>query len=216
MQLWIAIKNTYTTLIIQKMNIVNAMLGKYLSRDNLEKIRNEKIFNFLHWDILELWCGEGRVCDYLYVREIENSYTGIDFEERNIKKLKAKYPQYAFLLHDLDEQVDLGDKKFDFVVSTAVIEHIYNQKNFILTATKNLKIGGKLILTTPSVFGNDVIYPLICKLGFRKWKWILSDHIVIYNKDRFEVIADNFNLKIIHFEYFELHCNQLIIYEKLP
>lgn len=74
---------------------------------------------------------------------------------------------------------------------------------------------GKLVITTPSNFGNDIIYPLMCKFRLRNWNGVLSDHITIYNKDRFMVVEKDFWLKIEHFGYFEFFCNQLIVYKKM-
>lgn len=189
------------------------MLKKILSSANLTKIRNKKIIQFFDWNILELWCGWWFIPNYLREKWYNNKYTGIDFMEKAIEKLSTDFPSYSFINHDLDEFLELNFK-FDTIITTAVIEHIYNQKNFFFTAVKNLKIGGRIIITTPSNFGNDIIYPLMCKLGIRNWKWVLADHITIYNKDRFLVAAHDFWLELEKFEFFEFFCNQLIVFKK--
>ncbi len=191
------------------------MIKKYLSSESLENIRNNKITNFLCGNILELWCGQWFIPNYLIKKWAKNNYTGLDSNGDIINTLSGNFTTYKFIQHDLDESVNLGNVIFDTVISIAVIEHIYNQKNFLLTATKNLKIGWRLVITTPSNFGNDLIYPLMCKLGLRKGKWVLDDHITIYNKDRFLVAGSDFGLEIEHFEFFEFFCNQLIIFKKI-
>lgn len=187
-------------------------ISNLLSAEKLRYIRNAKIKKWLSWDILELWCWEGFIPNFLKENNSNQEYVGIDFQD--IKNISTKFPQFLFIQHDLDENIILK-KKFDTIISSAVIEHIYNQKNFFKTATENLKPNGKLVITTPTVFGNDIVYPILCKMGFRKWNWVLSDHITIYNKDRFNVVAQDFNLKVEHFEHFEFFCNQLIVFKKI-
>lgn len=186
-----------------------------LSWKNLEAIRNNKIINFIKWNTLELWCGKGFIADYLEKMGMKNNYTGLDCDKNLVQLLSKKFPIYNFFYHDLDETVKIEWELFDTVISIAVIEHIYNQKNFFLTATNNLKSGWKLIITTPTNFGNDIVYPLMCKVGFRKWIWALSDHVTIYNRDRLRVVENDFWLKIEHFEFFEFFCNQLVVFKKI-
>lgn len=191
------------------------MITKYLSSWNLEIIRNNKITGLLEGDILELGCWAGKIPAYLSKRGSDVQYTWINHSKDGVESLKTKFPEYSFLNHDLDYVFTLPEnKKVDTVVAVAVIEHIYNQKNFFITAVENLKPGWKIIITTPTNFGNDIIYPLMCKFWLRKWIGVLMDHITIYNKDRFLVVANDFNLEIEHFEKFELFCNQIIIFRK--
>lgn len=187
----------------------------WVSYKKLQKVRNEKIIPFLSGNVLELWCGSWFIPNFLKTNNKSNTYTGVDFREDIILKLSNDFPVYNFLQYDLDEVLEIQNEFFDTVISIAVIEHIYNQKNFFLSATNNLKINWHLVITTPSNFGNDLIYPLICKLWMRKWKWVLSDHITIFNKERFEVAAKDFWMEIIHFEFFEFFCNQLVILKKI-
>lgn len=190
------------------------MLKKLLSWKNLQNIRNQEIINFLSGDILELGCWEGFIPEFLKNKYKNNNYLGVDFRLDTINKLTDEFPKYHFIQHDLDEVLDLSWQEFDTVISTAVIEHIYNQKNFFITATKALKKWGKLIITTPSNFWNDIIYPLMCKFGYRWGNGVLSDHITIYNKDRFMVAANDFWLEIESFKFFEFFCNQVVIFRK--
>lgn len=190
------------------------MLKKLLSWKNLQNLRNNEIINFLRGDVLELGCWEGFIPEFLNKKNKNNNYYGIDYREDTIKNLTTKYPEYHFIKHDLDEVLDFWRQEFDTVVSTAVIEHIYNQKNFFITATRALKKWGKLVITTPSNFGNDIIYPLMCKLWYRWGNGVLSDHITIYNKDRFMVAANDFWLEIESFKFFEFFCNQVVIFNK--
>ena len=41
-----------------------------------------------------------------------------------------------------------------------------------------------------------------------------DDHIVVYNKDRFRVLANELGLKIVKYKTFELRCNQMIVLAK--
>jgi len=191
------------------------MLKYIFSPRRLEKVRNNKVIPYLYGNILELWCGLWSIANYLNTQGVKNNYTGVDFNKKIIDALSTNFPSLKFIQHDLDELLYLENITFDTVVSIAVIEHIYNQKKFLLTATRNLKMGWRLIITTPSNFWNDLIYPIICKLGMREGKWVLTDHITIYNRDRFLVAANDFGLELEHFEHFEFFCNQLAVFKKI-
>lgn len=67
----------------------------------------------------------------------------------------------------------------------AVIEHIWNQKFLLDQVVNILNPSGRLIITTPSPFGNDVVHAIGANLGLFA-KSAVADHIVIYNRRRFK------------------------------
>lgn len=76
-----------------------------------------------------------------------------------------------------------------------------------------LKPGGIIVITTPTPFGNDVVHFLGSALGLF-YKSADDDHIVIYNRHRFKILANEIGLKLKHHEYFQVYCNQVAILEK--
>lgn len=101
--------------------------------------------------ILDLGCGNGWLVNHL----IESGFDayGTDASASGIK-IAQKKNKDRFFLQDLsvDElPAALQQKKFNTIISTEVIEHLYQPKEYIDFCKEILKKndGGELILTTP-------------------------------------------------------------------
>jgi 2-polyprenyl-3-methyl-5-hydroxy-6-metoxy-1,4-benzoquinol methylase len=104
----------------------------------------------LHSVILDMGCGNGSFLS-LY-RDRGWLLHGTDFSTTGIEIAKNNYPDIHFILgdsqtstEDLIKQVGL----VDLVISTEVIEHLYDPKAFLRTAYSVLKPGGLFVVTTP-------------------------------------------------------------------
>ena len=99
--------------------------------------------------ILDYGCGTGwlsnQLCKYAEV-------TGIDISDKAVLLASKKYPQVTFLAFDgsSKEVEKLGNKKFDIIVSSEVIEHVENQGGYFDKMMSFLKPNGLLVLTTPN------------------------------------------------------------------
>ena len=58
-----------------------------------------------------------------------------------------------------------------------------------------LKPNGRIVLTTPTVIGNDLVHRLGASVGLFSQD-AQDDHIVIFNKRRFEVLANEVGLDL--------------------
>lgn len=99
--------------------------------------------------ILDLGCGNGHLVSYL-VKQGYDAY-GTDASENGIAIAKKEYPG-RFFLQDLSTDklpVELQKVKFDTIVSTEVIEHLYNPDGFIEFCKNVLQKHGELIISTP-------------------------------------------------------------------
>jgi hypothetical protein len=76
-----------------------------------------------------------------------------------------------------------------------------------------LRPGGIVVITTPTPLGNDVVHRLGATLGLFS-KIAVDDHIVIYNRHRFKILANEIGFKLKFYRYFQFYCNQLAILEK--
>jgi hypothetical protein len=83
----------------------------------------------------------------------------------------------------------------------AVIEHIWNQKFLFEQIIEPLNPGGKIVITTPTPFGNDIIHHIEAALGVFA-KAAVEDHIDIYNKQRFNNLAREFELRLESYKRF--------------
>jgi 2-polyprenyl-3-methyl-5-hydroxy-6-metoxy-1,4-benzoquinol methylase len=99
--------------------------------------------------ILDLGCGNGHLVSYL----IKNGYNayGTDASENGIVIAKKEYPD-RFYVQDLStDKLPAGLQKlqFDTIISTEVIEHLYDPEGFIEFCKIALQENGELIISTP-------------------------------------------------------------------
>ena len=182
-----------------------SLLSKYLS-----KIRANKVLPYVHGSVLDLGCGDA--LPLRFIPERIDVYYGVEYDEKCVEKLTQTFPNHKFFTKDLDEDVLCFEKKFDTVLIVAVIEHLLNQKHFLKQVLKNSKPGGKIVITTPTPFG-DWVHRIGSKLA------IFAEsadhrHIIILSKTKLKLLANYFGLKIEKYQRFEFGCNQLIVLSK--
>jgi SAM-dependent methyltransferase len=175
-----------------------------LARD----MRLRKAAPFVTGDVLDLGCGNAAILQLC--RNRIASYVGIEQNDASVAALQHRFPGAEFHRRNLDtEPLDLA-RRFDVILMLAVIEHIFNQRHLFTEAQRHLKPGGTIIVTTPTYFGNDVVHRIGAAAGLFA-KSAVDDHIVIYNRQRFVVLAKEIGLKLQRFELFEFGCNQLAV-----
>lgn len=100
--------------------------------------------------ILDMGCGNGQIANLLIadgfdVIGIDASFTGVEIANR-------KNPG-RFFVHDVSKDKlpdEVGDRPFDVVVSTEVIEHLYAPRAYMALVQKTLESKrGDVILSTP-------------------------------------------------------------------
>ena len=179
-----------------------AILTKYLT-----KIRENKVRPYIKGKVLDIGCGEAKAINYKAVTR----YFGVDLEYK-CKKLTKKYPLGEFFSKNLENDTINLLEKVDIVLMTAFIEHIENYENPIRQSINNLKSGGRIVITTPTKFGN-LIHSLGATLGLLP-KSVRDAHKIVLSKKNFIKIGQKYNLKLNKYKKFELFCNQLVIFEK--
>jgi 2-polyprenyl-3-methyl-5-hydroxy-6-metoxy-1,4-benzoquinol methylase len=99
--------------------------------------------------ILDLGCGNGAIARAL-ITEGYDVY-GVDASATGITIANAEIPGRFFVLDVSAGQLptELASKNFDVVISTEVIEHLYDPRGFIAFARKILVNGGEFIVSTP-------------------------------------------------------------------
>jgi SAM-dependent methyltransferase len=99
--------------------------------------------------ILDLGCGNGHLVNYLN-KQGHNAY-GTDASENGIAIAKKEYPD-RFFVQDLSTDklpAELQNLPFDTIISTEVIEHLYNPDGFIDFCKNALQPNGEIIISTP-------------------------------------------------------------------
>lgn len=166
---------------------------------------------YIRGDVLDVGCGEGRLLEYC--RERISSYCGIDRSRAIIDELARRYPEHRFEMADIEEgPLDLG-MQFDVVAMVAVVEHVLNQKRLFEQARDALRDGGVIVVTTPTPWGNDIVHRSGAALGLFSPE-AAADHCVVYNRQRFTLLASRVGLRVKAYKRFEFGCNQLVVLER--
>lgn len=98
--------------------------------------------------VLEAGCGEGYGGALLAdagAREV----LGVDCDEPTLAHLRASYPAVVALRANL-VALPLADECVDVVVSSQVVEHLWDQPGFVRECARVLRPGGRLLLSTPN------------------------------------------------------------------
>jgi 2-polyprenyl-3-methyl-5-hydroxy-6-metoxy-1,4-benzoquinol methylase len=99
--------------------------------------------------ILDVGCGNGYACGQFL--ESGGRVVGIDLSAEGIELARATYPKGRFELMAADEEIlaRLNEDPFDIVISTEVVEHLYQPRLWAKACFAALKPGGRFICTTP-------------------------------------------------------------------
>ena len=102
---------------------------------NLEGVRS----------ICDLGCGNGHITGRL--AKLGFRVVGVDASASGVSVARRTYPNVEFVEALIDRGLSLG--KFDLVISSDVIEHMYRPADLLEAAGALLKPGGQILLGTP-------------------------------------------------------------------
>lgn len=183
-----------------------ALLSPFIRRR-----RTALVQPFIAGDVLEIGCNDAATLarDNPQLRR----YVGTDVDEAALARARASYPEREFVKNDIEKDVLGFEGEFDTVLLVALIEHILNQRHLLEQCERALRPGGKLVLTTPTPFGNDVVHRTGARLGLFHAS-VVEHHVVIYDKTRLAAAARMVGFELVAHRHFQLGCNQLAVFEK--
>jgi SAM-dependent methyltransferase len=191
------------TFCLSSKNITVALLSNMLT-----VWRHRVISPYVKGRVLDIGCGNALILQHNHAAI--DRYVGVEFGPERIAQLSERFPSGVFISRDLDREPLALDEKFDVILLIAVIEHVWNQKFLFEQIVVLLNSGGKIVITTPTPFGNDIIHPIGAAVGLFA-EAAVEDHIVIYNKQRFKNLAREFGLRLELFKRFQFFSNQLAV-----
>jgi SAM-dependent methyltransferase len=98
-------------------------------------------------EVLEAGCGEGYGADL--IADVARRVIGLDYDEATVAHVRARYPRVE-MLHGNLATLPLGEESVDVVVNFQVIEHLWDQGQFVGECFRVLRPGGALLMSTPN------------------------------------------------------------------
>lgn len=98
-------------------------------------------------DVLEAGSGEGYGADL--IAGVARRVIGLDYDESAVAHVRARYPRVDMRHGNLAE-LPLPDGAVDVVVNFQVIEHLWDQAQFVNECARVLRPSGVLLMSTPN------------------------------------------------------------------
>jgi SAM-dependent methyltransferase len=172
----------------------------------LTRQRMKAITPYLEGDVLDLACGYAMVIPLLQPGQ---GYLGIEGSTQFIKTLSGRYPTHRFLQRNLDQDALDLDQKFDTILLVAIIEHLKRPDRLVAQLPRYLNPGGRVVMTTPSPFG-DKIHRAGARLGLFS-KDAVEEHQTIFSHQMMVELLTPAGLAVEGYRRFLLGGNQLFI-----
>ncbi|WP_067667386.1 class I SAM-dependent methyltransferase [Nocardia miyunensis] len=97
--------------------------------------------------VLEAGSGEGYGANM--IAEVAARVIGLDYDATAVEHVRAAYPRVEMIQGNLAE-LPLDDDSVDVVVNFQVIEHLWDQGQFLRECLRVLRPGGELLISTPN------------------------------------------------------------------
>lgn len=99
-------------------------------------------------NILEFGCGRGELARAL--KERGHRISGADISTEALEVAKDVLEEIFAFDFEREWPEELTSKRFDLVIASELIEHLFNPEEFLIKARELLNPGGQLIITTPN------------------------------------------------------------------
>lgn len=97
--------------------------------------------------VLEVGCGDASFTRYL--TEFSTDVTALDISASQIAENARRFPDIAFVQHDLAEPLPFTDESFDVIWCSEVLEHLFNPGFALREMARVMTPGGQLLVTVP-------------------------------------------------------------------
>ncbi len=98
-------------------------------------------------DVLEAGCGEGYGADL--IAGVARRVVAVDYDDAAVAHVRSRYPRVEVMQANL-AQLPLPDESVDVVVNFQVIEHLWDQGQFVRECLRVLRPSGLLMVSTPN------------------------------------------------------------------
>ncbi|MFK5969531.1 MAG: class I SAM-dependent methyltransferase [Candidatus Marithrix sp.] len=151
--------------------------------------------------VIDVSSGNGKLCSLM--RNEGYYVVGVEYDKNGVELSRSKYPEikfYNYGVQDDPSAILAHEEKFDVVVSTEVVEHLFSPHLLPIFAKRLLNNGGVLVITTPY---HGYIKNLILSI-FDKWDthhtalWH-GGHIKFWSRKSLTKLLEKNGFKVIDF-----------------
>ncbi len=127
--------------------------------------------------LLEVGCGDG----YLLAAAERRGYDvlGVEYSEHAAQRARAGLARGQVLVGEL-AQVELPSEAFDVCILADVIEHVRDPRSFLATIRERLKLGGGLLIATPTTDSWSA------RLMRKRWMEFKTEHMSYFSRRTME------------------------------
>jgi 2-polyprenyl-3-methyl-5-hydroxy-6-metoxy-1,4-benzoquinol methylase len=143
------------------------------------------------FSLLEVGTGSGYLMHFVEKEYPGATVTGVEYDPRLVALTQSKV-QRAVILQGNAEQLDLGEKKFDVIVSLQVVEHLYSPERMLEGVRALLAPGGRFILTTPN------LACLSARVMKESWHGYRPDHVSLKDRAGWVALAEHHGFRTIY------------------
>lgn len=122
----------------------SALLTDYSLRSRLDFFQSECIAKNAR--VLDYGCGTGAILTGLENIDKNGSY-GVDVSESAIEFAKSKFADYKWRKVPIDDVLPFSDASFDVVISSEVLEHVFDVDGYLKELHRVLKPNGILVVS---------------------------------------------------------------------
>jgi 2-polyprenyl-3-methyl-5-hydroxy-6-metoxy-1,4-benzoquinol methylase len=145
--------------------------------------------------VCDYGCGPGYLIDHLLKRNLQ--VYGIDFSKESVQLMNQRLANYSnFLGCSTLDNNEWKNLKFDIIIVSEVVEHLYDSDLSVLFENISLILaeGGKFIFSTPNneQLSKSIVYDQKLDRFLHKWQhvrcWTKNSFTGVLNLNGFEVI----------------------------
>jgi 2-polyprenyl-3-methyl-5-hydroxy-6-metoxy-1,4-benzoquinol methylase len=165
-------------------------IKRRLMYSNIIRIIDKHIGKQNSSNILDVGTGSGFLLSFLENEFPYSSFYGLEYDPRLVQLSNSKLTRSRVFPGDAEHFHEIGS--FDLVVSSQVIEHLFNPQNFISSVKSVLNNDGILIFTTPNL---DCLAKRL--LGV-KWHGFHHDHVSLKSRKEWDQFMTDNGFEIIY------------------
>lgn len=150
--------------------------------------------------ILDFGCGDGVLIKHMKKNNPKSLIYGVDVSRRIIAENKKKIKFAKFYVTTDGGRLPFPNNTFDFIVSTDVIEHIYDTEHAFRELSRVLKPKGKILLSTP--YNGLIKNILVVIINFDLVFSPTGPHIRFFTRKSLSACLRKVGLHPLQFDYF--------------